>query len=192
MKEIILFVIGMGCGSLVMAQTLSEWFHQKKTQIKYLKQQILALKAYKDIAEKGYQIAAEGLGDIGKVKEEDLGLHEDHFEELFTVNPAIRADARVTATLALLEKTLKNLRECEKLTIQYRPALAERATKLREENESICLEVKDYMDQLLSDGNLTMSDADRLDSLERMYRTVQYMYRSSISWVNSVNEMINK
>lgn len=47
---------------LAEAQTFDEWFRQKKTQKKYLVQQIAALKVYLGYLKEGYEIAQKGMG----------------------------------------------------------------------------------------------------------------------------------
>ena len=44
------------------AQTFAEWFQQKKTQIKYLTEQIAALEQYGNYVKQGYRIAQGGWG----------------------------------------------------------------------------------------------------------------------------------
>ena len=65
----------------VEAQTFSEWFRQKKTQKKYLLQQIAALQVYIGYAQKGYRIAKEGLTTIGGFTKGEFDLHSD-FQKL--------------------------------------------------------------------------------------------------------------
>jgi 3-phenylpropionate/cinnamic acid dioxygenase small subunit len=50
--------------SLINAQTFDEWFKQKETQIKYLVEQIGALKAYGEVVKRGYDIAHNGLTNV--------------------------------------------------------------------------------------------------------------------------------
>ncbi|ULT42931.1 conjugal transfer protein TraI [Niabella defluvii] len=66
MKKILLFLLlVVSAGSNLQAQTFAEWFQQKKTQKKYLLQQIAALQVYIGYAKKGYNIAKDGLNTIG-------------------------------------------------------------------------------------------------------------------------------
>jgi len=64
------------------AQTFSEWFRQKKTQKKYLLQQIAALQVYIGYAQKGYRIAKEGLTTIGGFTKGEFDLHSDFINSL--------------------------------------------------------------------------------------------------------------
>jgi hypothetical protein len=62
-------ILGLIIGSTACAQTANEWFKQKKTQTKYLIEQIAALNVYLKTAKKGYDIAQRGLTLIGDIKD---------------------------------------------------------------------------------------------------------------------------
>lgn len=56
-------------------QTFSEWWQQKKTRIKYLRQQAAILGILKETIEKGYEGAEEGVDSVGAIAEEELAQH---------------------------------------------------------------------------------------------------------------------
>lgn len=62
----------------------------QSAQIKVYLQQIAANKAYIDYAWKGYEIARQGLGQIGDHKRGHWRLDNDFFNRLGTVSPALR------------------------------------------------------------------------------------------------------
>ncbi|MDQ3843049.1 MAG: hypothetical protein M3342_03415, partial [Bacteroidota bacterium] len=77
------------------AQTVEEWTDQKKTQIKYLLQQIAALKVYTGHIQKGYAIARSGLTTIQSIKKGDVTVHQTFFSSLQKVSPAIQQYSKV-------------------------------------------------------------------------------------------------
>src|SRR4051794_9257133 len=83
------------------AQTWDEWFKQKKTQIKYLEEQIIALQVYKNDVEKGYKIVKGGLSVIHDIKNGDFHLHKDHFNSLKSVSTIIRDNSKTTGIIDL-------------------------------------------------------------------------------------------
>jgi len=89
---IILFVIS----SAVRGQTYDEWARQKKTQKKYLLEQILALRTYGSYLTKGYSVVKGGLNTIQQIKQGDLKLHEKFFESFRVVSPAVRQYSKVS------------------------------------------------------------------------------------------------
>src|SRR5882757_6745240 len=78
-------------------QTFSEWFSQKKTLIKYLTQQIIALESFESDVKKGYSIATGGLSNIGGITGAEYQLHQNYFLSLKAVNPAVRNDPDLAA-----------------------------------------------------------------------------------------------
>ncbi len=96
-KSILIISLAIACISCESyGQTFAEWFQQKKTQKKYLVQQIAALHVYLDYLKKGYSIVHNGLNTIGNIKNGSFNLDRDFFSSLKNVNPAIRKMAKVT------------------------------------------------------------------------------------------------
>jgi hypothetical protein len=105
------------------SQTLAEWTKQKKTQIKYLLQQIAANKVYLDYIEKGYGIAKDGLNTIQNFKKGDFSLHQEFIASLSKVNPKIKSYSRVADVISYqirivkdMATVTKNLRESEQFS----------------------------------------------------------------------------
>ena len=109
MKKMLLFLlILVSIAGSLKAQTFAEWFQQKKTQKKYLLQQIAALQIYIGYAQKGYQIAKEGLTTIGGFTRGEFNLHADYFNSLKVVNPEIKHYAKVAEIIGLQVKIVQN------------------------------------------------------------------------------------
>lgn len=110
MKKIILIItLSIAFGSL-RAQSWDEWFHQKKTQKKYLIQQIEALRVYADYLRKGYNIAQKGLNTIENIKNGNFNLHRDFFGSLKKVNPAISTSVKVADIIAFQVYIIRDMK----------------------------------------------------------------------------------
>ena len=93
-------------------QTFNEWFKQKKTQRKYLVEQIAALRVYLDYTKKAYTVVHRGLTTIENIKNGDFNLHRDFFSSLKNVNPAISKSAKVADIIAFqiaISKEMRNI-----------------------------------------------------------------------------------
>src|SRR6266496_5059543 len=101
MKRLVIISVIFSVVSVCNAQTWGEWFQQKKTQQKYLIQQIAALQVYLSYVEKGYGIAKKGIDVIQEFKNGEFNLHEAFFNSLKTVNPTVKNAAEVTEIIAL-------------------------------------------------------------------------------------------
>ena len=100
MKTILLVIATVLLFQSANAQTWDEWFKQKKTQKKYLVQQIAALRVYLDYLKKGYTVVHNGLNTIENIKNGSFNLDRDFFSSLKNVNPAIRNTAKVADIIA--------------------------------------------------------------------------------------------
>jgi hypothetical protein len=89
MRKFIVIVLVWLFSTQCFSQNFREWFRQKKTQKKYLEQQIAELKVYLELTEKGYKIAKQGLNIIGDIKKGEFTLHKNRFDSLRIVKPQI-------------------------------------------------------------------------------------------------------
>ena len=89
------------------AQTFAEWFNQKKTQKKYLLQQIAALQIYSGYLKTGYGIARGGLGSIGGYIGNEYGLHGSYYTHLKTVNVIVKNNPQVNDIIGWQQDILK-------------------------------------------------------------------------------------
>jgi hypothetical protein len=90
MKRMLSVLMGVFIALNVQAQTWDEWFKQKQTGIKYLAEQVAALRMYGSTVKKGYDLVNGGLKDIGRLKKGDLQLHQEHLTTLFIAKPGLQ------------------------------------------------------------------------------------------------------
>lgn len=176
MRSIRIWVIGclgvwwMGClgVSPVSAQTFSEWFAQKKTQKRYLLEQIAALEVYVDYARQGYKIVGSGIETVRGITSGELGLHELFFSCLRLVNPVVKGDFRVAEVVAGQAEVLSALLSLRALTLD-----AVESAYLASVSGVVLGECYSDLEELLSyvlSGNVDLSDEERLLRLESVYR----------------------
>jgi hypothetical protein len=195
MKEAWILSVALFIGGAVTGQTFSEWFRQKKTQIQYLKDQIVALKAYQDMLEKGYEIATKGLDDIGSIKEADWNMHADHFGSLKEPKGAIRDDPRVQATRNLLAKIVENANVFSETVFAVENPSADLvawALKTRNDATDIDIGSRFLLDDIVNGSDVSMQDDERLVILDQLYRGVQLMYRNSIHIMQDLRITLNE
>lgn len=188
MKKMLLFLLFFGsmAGSLK-AQTFAEWFRQKKTQKKYLLQQIAALQLYIGYAQKGYQIAKKGLTTIGGFTRGEFNLHSDYLNSLKTVNPEIRKYAKVADIIALQVKIVQNY------NITYRQISSSNAfsndelSYIRSVFTNLLDDCKKTLEELIAvitDGKLEMKDDERIARIDKLYLDMQDKFIFSRSFGN--------
>ena len=157
----------------ISAQTWAEWFRQKVTQKKYLVEQIAAMKVYAGYLSKGYSIAKEGLGAIQDLKQGDFSLHKNYFNSLENVNPRVRQYSRVAEIISLgisiTKQTARSIRNCQN-TQQLTASELNYLSKVFNAVLADCTACIDAVVNLVTDGQLSMKDNERIHSIDKIYR----------------------
>jgi len=173
MKKGMVFIVCALLAQVLHAQTFSEWFRQKKTQKKYLIEQIAALKVYADFAARGYKIGREGLSLIGRIKDGDFNLHRDFFGSLKYANPEVRKYPRVADILRIQEQIMTTsgdaLKVFEKSSLRSAGELAYCRSVYRNLYEE-CDHDLALLEALIGPGGkLNMTDDERLSRIDGLY-----------------------
>lgn len=179
------------CGSFLIlcfvmqAQTVAEWTRQRKTQLKYLRQQIASLQVYIGYAQKGYAIAKDGLTFIGDVKDGEFSLHKKYFASLAAVSPVVRQYAKVGDIIRSQERLLqlhqdgmKQARASGQFTGDELAHIGHLFSALIEKSTEHLVELA----SLLQDGSLTMTDHERLQRMEALSMAMKEKERLAISF----------
>ena len=175
MKKLVLVII-LFFNSFVYGQTLAEWTQQKKTQIKYLVQQIAALQVYATYVGKGYDIAKKGLDAIHAIKKGDFSLHENYFSSLQKVNPAVKAYTKIADIIALqisIVQNCKRQRNFMKQSHQFSNNELLYARKVLDNVLDGCAGIIDELTGLITDGVLQMKDNERIKRIDKLYDSMK-------------------
>lgn len=188
MKKIILFLIlFVSAGGSLKAQTFAEWFQQKKTQKKYLIQQIAALQVYIGYAKKGYTIAKEGLTTIGGFTRGEFILHTDYFNSLKSVNPEIKRYARVADIVALQLKIVQNYNRTYRRLNGSDALSNDELAYIRRVFSRLLDDCDKTLDELITittDGKMEMKDDERMKRIDMLYLDMQDKFTFSQSFSN--------
>lgn len=170
--KLIILIISFILTSAVKAQTYNEWARQKKTQKKYLLEQILALRTYGSYLTKGYSVVKGGLNTIQQIKRGDLKLHEKFFESFRVVSPAVRQYSKVgditrmQFNIAKRSATeLKRWRTSDQLTASEIIYLQDVISRLLDD----CIRTLDELYDVVYDNKLEMKDEGRIKLIDALY-----------------------
>jgi hypothetical protein len=190
MKRItILLLVVLGCG-LARAQSpnFNEWFRQKKTQKKYLVQQIAALKVYLNYLKKGYDIAQKGLATIGDIKNGTFSLDKDYFNSLKQVSPVVKNSPKVKGILDYQHSIASNFRkfweDCrsdENLSTGEVSYIEDVYLNMLEE----CVASMDELRLISTSGDAEMKDDERLLRLDKVHDDLQEKYAFTQAFIGS-------
>lgn len=194
MKRLVMtgIIVLMGC-QCVWAQTLEEWFNQKKTQKKYLIEQIAALKVYGGYLKKGYGIAKDGLNLISDIKNGDLDLHRDYFNSLKDVKPVIKKYPMVKDIMVLQEAIFKMVHNSKRelqlgniLTKEEMEYMNRVFDRLLED----CGQTTDELEMVVTPGSLEMTDDERIDRIGTIYSVSLQQYRFARIFISDSNLLL--
>jgi hypothetical protein len=187
MKGILIILTMIFINTTLQAQTFKEWFRQKKTQKKYLIEQIAQLKIYLELTEKGYKIAKKGLTAIGGLKRAEFKLHKNYFDSLKVVNPKLASLPKIKWTVAY-NGEVKNV--CS--TCLSKPGISEYLSSdelayLRavfDRLDSECDKIVGMLKEVTIDGNLAMTDDERVKRIEALYQQTLFNLAFSKAFCN--------
>lgn len=182
MKKLIILILGAVftlSATEADAQTWSEWFRQKKTQKKYLLQQIAALKIYIGYAQKGYKVYRQGLGAIGSFTGGEFDLHNDHFASLEAVRPEIRGYSKVAVIIDMQQEIAEKYPRYIRMFDSSDFLSAEEQKYIRSVYGRLMADIESGTDRLASvtaDGALKMTDDERIGTIDALYAETQEIF----------------
>ncbi|SIN78741.1 hypothetical protein [Algoriphagus halophilus] len=182
--KILLLFLSLGISALPShSQTFQEWWNQKKTQQKYLAEQIAALQAYGRVLKEGYEVVSQGLDLIRSITGEDMALHQTHFTSFSTINPHLRDHHAIEKT-SLLYAEINQLNQLvpnkyfrqflftdaeEKFILQIVQGLKEDSDQLFESQQN-----------LLAKDLLNLNDTDRMEQLTQIQLQMQKIHAAAL------------
>lgn len=171
------------------AQTFAEWFSQKKTQIKYLTQQIAALEQYGSYIKQGYEVSQNGLGNIGGYIKGEHSLHTSYYNSLKTVNPEIKGNGKadsITSYAAQIPAQFDHLNNLNGLDADNRNYInSVKATILDECNKDLA-----ELQLVITSGEAQMTDDERLKRIDQIYIRIKDKYAFTQSFCNQVRVLL--
>ncbi|CAM4208794.1 hypothetical protein SAMN06265348_10658 [Pedobacter westerhofensis] len=164
---VLLVLTGRGAS----AQTWDEIFKQKKTQKKYLIQQIAALQVYIGYARKGYDIVGKGIHAVKDINNGEFNLHRNFFAALGAVNPSVKGSAVVTQVLNGGFEVISILKSWDSsgLNADNRAFVSVVKANLLAE---CAVELEDFL-LIITSGKLDMKDNERLARLELLRTSME-------------------
>ena len=191
MQRVIIVTVFLINAIGVNAQTFDEWFKQKETQIKYLVEQIGALKAYGEVVKRGYDIAHNGLTNVFNSEEGDYKQHSNYFLSLWEVKPGIKSYSKVLSILNMKADIEKQSR----LTKSY-------VTEFLNDKErnyvnsvyasliSGCNDLADELEMVINNDQLQLKDDERIQHIDKIYLQMQDRYEFSQSFANGIKLLV--
>ncbi len=190
MKRITILLLVVLCCGAAQAQTpnWNEWFLQKKTQRKYLIQQIAALKVYLEYLKKGYKIVDKGLTTIGDIKDGTFTMDKAYLNSLKQVSPVVKNSPKLNDVIAYQNSIRKDL---YKLVLESRKdenLSSDEVEYIEEVYKNILEECEASIDELIvitTSGEAEMKDDERLLRLDKVHDDMQDKYAFTQDFISS-------
>jgi len=183
------FVLSALCFQHSFAQTLAEWFSQKKTQIKYLNEQITALLQYRSYVRQGYQISRNGLGSIGGWVKGEFDLHSAYYSSLKNVNPQVKGNVKADSIISYAKQIpqrfdhLNGLNGLDDDTKDYIGQV--RSTVLDDCNKDLS-----ELQMVISERKAQMTDDERIKRLDGIYSRMKDKYAFTLYFCSQVRLLL--
>jgi len=183
MKKVIALIITAILMMHLQAQGLSNFFSQKAADIKYMLAQIAALQAYIGYAEKGYNIAQQGLTFIGDLKKGEFDLHSAFFNSLKAVNPSIANYSKVFDIISYQESIIKDFKKILQIK-NMAPAEMNYLQNVYNNMSDACTQSLNDLINIITNDTYQMKDNERVHRIDNIYADMKDKYAFTQSFAS--------
>jgi hypothetical protein len=190
MKKLFIITISIliTCGAFAQTPNWNEWVKQKKTQRRYLIEQIAALKVYLEYLKKGYQVVNKGLTTIGDIKDGTFNLDKDYFNSLKQVSPVVRNSPKVNDVLVYQQRIIADMRTLVNDSRRDENFTGDEIAYIESVRSNMLTECNDSIDELTlitTAGEAEMKDDERLLRLDKVHADMGDKYAFTQNFVQS-------
>jgi hypothetical protein len=153
-----------------------------------LTRQIVALESFENDIKKGYQIAKDGLGNIGGITGAEYRLHQSYFASLKAVNPAVKNNpdlAAISQYAEAISTALNGLGEVRCLDYNTKTYIRQVTDKVLQDANADLTGLK----PVVSDGQIQLTDQERITRLREIYERMKDRYGFTQHFCNAVKVM---
>lgn len=191
MKQLIASFFFLGSISIGLSQGSGNFFFQSETDIRYMSDQIAALKTYSDFATRGYEIAHNGLVIIGDIKKGELDLHNIFFRSLSTVNPNIRSYTKVGDIITCVEYIITAFKKTTGAKGLSGPEM--NYLKMVYSNMADdCTKSLDALTNLITNNQYQLYDNERIEGIDAIYSDILERYAFTRAFLKEADLFSNK
>jgi len=176
------------------AQFLGGFFSQQSEQRKLMAEQIAQYEIYLSAIKTGYHITETGLKTAHELKNGTFNLHDAYFNSLEQVNPVIQNNPKGKAIADLDAQTLKLFSDEFTWQQQQKRLTASELTYFQKVQANIAAKCKLDMGELtdvLTTGKLQLTDAQRLDRLDKIYERMKDKFAFAGSFTSKCRKLAN-
>jgi hypothetical protein len=173
----------------VQAQTGDELFNQKKTQLRYLAEQIAALRVYAGYVKDGYEIVSDGVQTVESLKNGEFDVHNAFFKSLKAVNPSISNSGKAVDIVSLqlaINKSLNGIKGLRYLSVSQRNYI----TRVKNQVLKECNNDLEELLLVVTSGQLEMTDDERIKRIDKIYAAMSDKWSFAQSFLNELSMLV--
>jgi hypothetical protein len=171
------------------AQTGDELFNQKKTQLRYLAEQIAALRVYAGYVKDGYEIVSDGVQTVESLKNGEFDVHNAFFKSLKAVNPSISNSGKAVDIVSLqlaINKSLNGIKGLRYLSVSQRNYI----TRVKNQVLKECNNDLEELLLVVTSGQLEMTDDERIKRIDKIYAAMSDKWSFAQSFLNELSMLV--
>jgi len=176
-------------GGAAQGQTFGEFFNQKKTQKRYLLEQIAALQLYLGYAKKGYQLVDGGLQTVRDITGGEFGLHGAFISSLKMVSPAVRKNVKVAEILIFQINIARWFAEFKGNAL-LSPSDQLYILEVKAAVLADCSRDLESLLLVVTSGRLEMGESERIRRIDLLYDAMQDRAAFSADFIGKVERLI--
>lgn len=187
-RYIVISLVLLSLGTQAQTPNANEWLRQKKTQRKYLIQQIAALKVYLEYLKKGYKIVDKGLTTIGDIKNGTFNLDKDYLNSLKQVSPVVKNSPKVKEVLVYQHRITSDFRKFLDDCRKDANLSSNEVHYIEDVYQNMLKACDDSIDELAvitTAGEAEMKDDERLLRLDKVHDDMQDKYAFIQDFISS-------
>lgn len=176
-------------------QTWDEWFRQKKTQRKYLLEQIAKLQIYLGYVKKGYDVARDGLTLVSDIKNGDFNIHRIFFGRLKTVNPVIKRYGKLAEIIAMQSRMISKYKAHFSKFSQSEFLSENEVDYIHGVLTNIINQATadiELLTEVIENDRLEMSDDERVKRIDDLHKEMSEKHKALFSLIDHISLLIHQ
>ncbi len=162
--------------------------------IQTMLKQIAKLEIYIVDLEKGYSVAREGLTAIGEIKNGEFSLHNLFFSSLQKVNPSVARYSKIAEIIAdqvSIVSRFKNLFKKINTSGRINDGELSYIKTVYSSLTDECTKSLNLLIAVTTDGNLEMSDDERIKRIDGIYNDMKDKYAFTMAFTDKSGLLID-
>lgn len=176
------------------AQGIGGFFTQQENKIKIMIEQIAEYETSLKELKNGYATTQRGLRTIHDLKNGTYALHENYFSSLSQVAPAVRNNPKIKGTADLVQQIISTFDRAVSWQKDKAVLSSDELSAMKNVYSHLLHECNKDLDDLslvTTNGEMQMTDEERIHRIDSIYADMQSKYKFSCSFTADAYTLAN-